>query len=939
MFLKSVEIFGFKSFADRTVIEFSEGISALLGPNGCGKSNVVDAIKWVLGEQSSKTLRAEKMEDIIFNGTENRKALNVAEVTLLISNDAGILELDIPEISVRRRLYRSGESEYYINNTLVKLKELRELFFDTGIGKTAYSIMEQGKIDQILSNKPEERRYLFEEAAGITKYKMRGAEAERKLARTEENMRQVESILSEVKRSHDSLKVQAEKTIKYRDLKNQIFDAELDLQLLKLRGIMESLNTSEEKLKERENEKKQLTDEIDEINESLEENLDLVNNMESDLIESQKKLYGIDLEKTGKESQERILAERRVEITKQAESCIAREENLNTRIKAINVQIKERNEERDESAKRVKETEANIVEFEKSINSAAERIAENERVIAESEKKAEDGEKEQVALQEELRLITDDIVNQLDTKLKETGYSLNERKAAEERFENLLEKLRINLDGRKKFFGDARKTSAFADDPAGLLDAAEELTVNGISKIEEIRGAFREYRGTIPAFIDEFLAPEGIIVKKRDIDTRLEENRQMIQSMREKVRSLREENRKLNAKIDEYRKTLEDLKMTKVRMETRLKAVNEAVKQNERELSEQQGLLVDNRTELESCNSRLENITEQLKKIESDKAELQKQEQKLRKELERLESGISKRNVDMKSREKKLKSKMENLGRIQQFIEKHHIEISSHKVEIRNVYDNFRDRHSRDLSDYDSKMYELPGDIKEYRDLLTKKKDQLKDLGSVNLMAPEEYEEVKERYDFLNNQISDLNKAREDLKQITDQIRTESTELFVETYNNIRKNFHIMFRRMFGGGRAELKLLEPEHVLTSGIEIYAQPPGKKLENIALLSGGERSLTAVAMLFATYMVKPSPFCILDEIDAALDEANVGRFVNTLVEFGKKSQFIVITHNKKTVTGAGTLLGVTMEESGVSKAVAIKLDNTGVQAEEHEGAEVR
>ena len=211
MFLKSVEIFGFKSFADRTVVEFSEGISALLGPNGCGKSNVVDSIKWVLGEQSSKTLRAEKMEDVIFNGTESRKALNVAEVTLLISNDAGILELDMPEIAVKRRLYRSGESEYFINGAQVKLKELRELFFDTGIGKTAYSIMEQGKIDQILSNKPEERRYLFEEAAGITKYKMRGAEAERKLARTEENMRQVESILSEVKRSHDSLKIQAER--------------------------------------------------------------------------------------------------------------------------------------------------------------------------------------------------------------------------------------------------------------------------------------------------------------------------------------------------------------------------------------------------------------------------------------------------------------------------------------------------------------------------------------------------------------------------------------------------------------------------------------------------------------------------------------------------------------------------------------------------------
>ncbi|HAK44639.1 MAG TPA: chromosome segregation protein SMC [Spirochaeta sp.] len=938
MFLKSVEIFGFKSFADRTVIEFSEGISALLGPNGCGKSNVVDAIKWVLGEQSSKTLRAEKMEDVIFNGTENRKALNVAEVTLLISNDAGILELDIPEISVRRRLYRSGESEYLINNTLVKLKELRELFFDTGIGKTAYSIMEQGKIDQILSNKPEERRYLFEEAAGITKYKMRGAEAERKLARTEENMRQVESILSEVKRSHDSLKVQADKTIKYRELKNLVFDAELDLQLLKLRGIMESSNGADDKLKTKVADKQKLTDEIDNINESLEENLDLVNNMESDLIESQKKLYGIDLEKTGKESQERMLAERRIEITKQAESCIAREENLKNRIESINIQIKERNSELEESGKRVRETETNIAGFEKSINTAADRISENEKSITEAERRADEGEKTQIDLQEELRRITDDIVSQLDTRLKETGYSLNERKAAEQHFNELIERLRIHLDGKKKFFDDARKTSAFSEKPGKLLDAAEESVADGASRIDELRQAFKDYRETIPAFIDEFLAPEGIIVKKRDLDTRLEQNRNMILSMREKARDLREENRKLNKKIDEYRKTLEDLKMTKVRMETRLNAVRDAVKQNERELNEQQGLLVENRNDLESCNSRLGNIGEQLKQIEVEKAELQKREQKLRKELDRLENGISKRNVDMKSREKRLKSKMENLGKIQQQIETLHIEISNFKVEIRNVYDNFRDRHSRDLSDYDSKMYELPGEIREYRERLAKKKDELKSLGSVNLMAPEEYEEVKERYDFLNNQINDLNQAREDLKQITDQIRTESTELFVETYNNIRKNFHIMFRRMFGGGRAELKLNEPEHVLTSGIEIYAQPPGKKLENIALLSGGERSLTAVAMLFATYMVKPSPFCILDEIDAALDEANVGRFVNTLVEFGKKSQFIVITHNKKTVTGAGALLGVTMEESGVSKAVAIRLDNTGVQADEQEEAGV-
>ncbi len=924
MFLKSVEIFGFKSFADRTVIEFSEGISALLGPNGCGKSNVVDAIKWVLGEQSSKTLRAERMEDVIFNGTESRKALNVAEVTLMISNDSGILELDIPEIAVKRRLYRSGESEYFINEAAVKLKQLRELFFDTGIGKTAYSIMEQGKIDQILSNKPEERRYLFEEAAGITKYKMRGAEAERKLARTEENMRQVESILSEVKRSHDSLKVQSEKTIKYRELKNTVFEAELDLQLLKLRGIMDSLNSSEDKLKAKEEQKASLTAEIDGINESLEENLDLVNNMESDLIESQKKLYGIDLEKTGKEKQERMLSERRGEITKQAENCAAKEESLNKRIAHINTRINEQNSELEDVQKRIKETEINIESFETNINTAAERISENDRSITEAEKSADEGEDNQIKLQEELRIITDDIVEQLDDGLEETGYSLNARADAENVFVELLEKLRISFEGKKKIFDDARKTSAYTDDPQKLLLALEEALIEGEKRITELGEAFKAYKQTIPVFIDEFLAPEGIIAKKRDIDQRIEDNRNMVLSMREKARGLRDENRKLTVKIEEYRKTLEELKMTRVRMESRFNAVKEAIKMNESELGEQQGLLVENRNDLESCNSRLDNIEKQLKQIEAEKKELQKQEEKLTKELERLEIGISKRNVDMKSREKKLKSRMENLGKLQQLIESIHIEISNYKVEIRNVYDNFRERHSRDLSDYDSKMYELPGEIKEYRDRLVNKKDELKQLGSVNLMAPEEYEEIKERYDFLNNQISDLNTAREDLKKITEQIRTESTELFIETYNKLRKNFHIMFRRLFGGGRAELKLIDPDHVLTSGIEIYAQPPGKKLENIALLSGGERSLTAVAMLFATYMVKPSPFCILDEIDAALDEANVGRFVNTLVEFGKNSQFIVITHNKKTVTGAGTLLGVTMEESGVSKAVAIRLD---------------
>ena len=290
MFLKSLDIFGFKSFVDRTHIEFSDGITALLGPNGCGKSNVVDAVKWVLGEQSAKNMRAESMEDVIFNGTQSRKALNVAEVTLTISNEQGLLPLDISEITIKRRLYRSGESEYWINGTQAKLKNVRELFWDTGVGKAAYSVMEQGKIDQILSSRPEDRRYIFEEAAGITRFKAKRAEAERTLAKTEENMKQVDGILGEVRRSYDSLKIQADKTTKYRQLKDDVFNLELDIQLLRLKGFLQDQNNRKSDLEKATENKKSVQEELNALNSQLEEHMDEVTSMNNQLVDLQKKL-------------------------------------------------------------------------------------------------------------------------------------------------------------------------------------------------------------------------------------------------------------------------------------------------------------------------------------------------------------------------------------------------------------------------------------------------------------------------------------------------------------------------------------------------------------------------------------------------------------------------------------------------------------------------
>jgi len=930
VFLKSIQIFGFKSFADRSVIEFRDGISALLGPNGCGKSNVVDSIKWVLGEQSTKTLRAEKMEDVIFNGTENRKALNVAEVTLTLSNDDGVLPIEIPEIEVKRRLHRSGESEYFINSAPVKLREVRELFFDTGIGKSSYSIMEQGKIDQILSNKPEERRYIFEEAAGITKYKLKGAEAERKLQRTEENMRQVEGILREVKRSYDTLKVQSEKTFSYRDLKERIFGLELDIQLLKLKGILDDQHQKEEKLKEKSQKRDELRSAIDTINNLLEENLDQVNSMESSLIEAQKKLYGIDIEKSNRESRRQILTERSSELEQQAKTAVERQSSIREKIASTGEGISAREASLADFDKRIGEIEEHIASFTRNIESANGRIGENEKRIAQNEKTVLSLEKQREDLQVKLREITDDIVTQLDSKLKETGYSRQERADMEEEILNTIESLSIQLKGKQSLVEDAIKLDESEKQKTlSLVRDAFEATGFATKKLSEL---FTRYRSAVPSFIDEFLAPEGIITIKREIDRNIEDAGAEMTRRREEIAALREENKNLSSKIEEYRRTLEDLRINRAQLDTQKGAMKESLATLKRELTDLEKQLAAAEAEAQRCKLSIEENHAKIKALDEERMELDRQEAALKKELTSLEAGINDRNKELLKKEDNLKQQMDQLGKIQSQVEQLQVNLAGLNAEVRNIYDNFRDRHSRDLNEYDSRMFEIREDAKDLRDNLSKAKEELKALGQVNLMAPEEFSEVKERYDFLNGQLDDLYKAREDLTRITKQIRVESTELFLDTYEKIKKNFHSMFRRLFGGGRGELQLTEPNEVLTSGIEIYAQPPGKKLENISLLSGGERSLTAVGLLFATYMVKPSPFCILDEIDAALDESNVGRFVNVLMEFGNKSQFIVITHNKKTVAGAKTLLGVTMEESGVSKIIAVRLADDGNVVEE-------
>ena len=929
MFLKRLIIHGFKSFADNTIIEFSDGITALLGPNGCGKSNVVDAVKWVLGEHAIKSLRAEKMEDVIFNGTETRKALGVAEVTLGIANDLGLLPMDMPEIEIKRRLYRSGESEYFINGAHVRLKDIRELFWDTGVGKAAYSVMEQGKIDQILSSKPEERRYLFEEAAGITRYRERGAEAERNLAKTEENVRQVELILNEVKRTHDSLKVQSEKTLKYRTLRDEIFNYELDIQLLRLKQFRYEKDERNETLRRRTEDRDRIRAEMEAENKALEANMDEVNSMEARLVELQKNIYGLALEKNARENEVRLFNEQRGENKIKIGQNEEREKQAVQKITELNNDAAGQDAVVSDLRKQCEGIEENIRSFEENIQLAASRISENEKEVLRAEDEIHGLEKEQAAFEKDLAKITDDIVAELDAGLKKAGYSAVERRNAEDALRETLGRLRTVLSGRENLIRDlAVAANASAPDGAELGRIAGNLATGlaeAAADAEKAIALFQSYREHSPTFIDEFLAPQGIITRKRALDSQIRGAKDSIEERRQRIKKLREDNINLLAKIDEYRVTLENLKVNRAQMNARAQSAEEQAKLIRRELSGQETLLVNIRDELELYRRRLEELDERIAAVHQEITGIEEKTKASSEELEKLEKDIRKRNDNVASRKEVINKRMAELSKVQDALEKIHLELVQSEMEIKNIQDNFRETHSRDLLEFEERIFTITAAPALLRDKLASARAKMKDLGSVNLMAPEEFAEAKERYDFLSSQMADLEKARKDLEDLTSEIRQESSKLFLDTYNRIKKNFHNMFRRLFGGGRAELRLSDPNHVLESGIEILAQPPGKKLEHLSLLSGGECSMTAVALLFATYMVKPSPFCLLDEIDAALDEQNVGRFVQLLREFSGDSQFIIITHNKKTVTGAGTLLGVTMEESGVTKLIAVRLEH--------------
>ena len=925
MFLKSLEIFGFKSFADRTHINFADGITALLGPNGCGKSNVVDAIKWVLAENKAKNLRATSKEDVIFNGTERRSPLNVAEVTLTMSNETGLLPLEESEIAIKRRLYRNGDNEYFINNKPASGRDILRLFMDTGVGKSAYSVMEQGKIDQILSSKPEDRRYLFEEAAGISKSKVECQEAERQLEIVRNNMKQIEASIVEIKKSYDTLKVQAEKTSKYRNLKEEIFNYDLDITLIKLKNFIQERARHEKELREVELKRNEVRSQIDEINNSITENTDKVKEMQEMLYSKQTEAFGLQKEKNGKLELIKKFNEDASKIKLKITQLEATLKSVQDRIDDLNQEIDENKASLHDKQKQLSDISTNIENFKENIELSSNQITENSKNIQNIKQKIQDLTEKDHTLQQNLTQITEDIVTLLDSKMNEQGFSENALKTARENLEMTVSKLKIFTEGRKNIFSDFINASSsnleqWQKKLKEAVDAFSEANALTVS----LEKSLNDFINSSPSFISDFLSPEGIMTKKRKIDSEIQNNKNEIASNSSKIEELNSENSRLSTKIEEFKDTLDKLKLNKVRMQEQISSSEKQVLILQRNLSTEQNSLRGTEDQLYEENKAHEDLQEQIIDLQSELAEIEHKGQKLVEEMNSLDEKIQESNSRVSGKKDTLIRKQNEQKKYQEQFEKLSLSLAASETEIKNIKQNFQEQNSRDLMEFEEHMYKITTPIADLREKLAAAKTEFKNLGQVNLMAVEEFAEQKERYEKQKANYDDTQKSLENLIRVSEEIKAKSSEMFIETYNKIKKNFHNMFRRLFNGGRAELKLQDPQNVLTSGIDILAQPPGKKLESIGLLSGGEKTMTAVALLFATYQVRPSPFCLLDEIDAALDDKNVSSFVTALESFSKVSQYIVITHNKKTVLGAKTMLGITMEESGVSKIVQFRLD---------------
>ena len=1179
MYLKRIEMQGFKSFADKTVLEFKPGITTVIGPNGSGKSNISDAIRWVLGEQSMKSLRGAKSEDIIFAGTQARKSLGFAEVSIVIDNNDNKLPIEYSEVTVTRKIYRSGETGYFINKVPCRLKDILELFMDTGIGKDGYSIIGQGKIDEILSNKSEDRRHIFEEAAGIVKYRTRKQESEKKLEQTKLNLLRINDILAEIEANIEPLKLQSDKAKQFLDLREELKSIEVGLfiynintykekleQLVKDEDIitsqkeaedgkMEALQASKEELRqvvdditaqienmqnigfESSNKIEKINSEIGISNERIQNNTANKQRLEAEILEVKSRIEELKeeqkqkLEKktnltSNKEKFEKELAEKEAELAELSKKLSAKEleievkkqivqdnidkkyelaaeintqdvnyENLEKRKKQLKNEIDSVISELDSTRYGKNEISKGFYDIESKRNIAVEKLEKSVQAKEQNMQKLKQYEDEISKLTYTQRMKQARHQFLIETEKEKEGYNKTVKSllvacdkdsnlnkgihgvlanlisvekeyetaiemclgqslqnvvtSTEQDAKKMIEYLRSNSLGRASFLPIASVQGKKLDKLTkmdGVIGIASDLvkckkeyeqiilsllgrtvvvedmdtaialakkdkysfrivtlkgdiisssgsisggsvqtkTVNILGRSREIEDLEKElkklekqiadktaekeeYASSIGDSIEEtaklekelqeieivYATEKQKMVAVEENITRLEnrlaklkeeltqtekqkeENRLLKEQKEAEIQALTQQIEELNKVIEEFalnnkdnQKYIDDLNFDITNLKISVTSFDESESSIEEMVERISQDIKNNEQSIENKNQNILAITEENTKLEQTITEYNNQIEQIKQEVtnsgtkvEELKQERIAKNEKLVNTENEIQSQFSTLESLKEQIIKLDVKKTKLEQDLQQVVESLWNEY--ELTPNSTEEYQKPNNVATAQKQVNSLRNKIKDLGSINIDSIEEYKKTKERYDFMSEQRLDLENTASKLRKIIGDMTTTMQNQFKEKFEIINKNFNEVFTELFNGGKAELILENEENILECGIDIRVQPPGKKLQNMMLLSGGEKAFTAIALLFAILKINPAPFCILDEIEAALDDVNVYRFAEYLKKFCKQTQFLVITHRKGTMEAGDSVYGVTMEENGISKLLSIKL----------------
>jgi len=979
MYLKKIVASGFKSFADKITIDLTDGITGIVGPNGSGKSNVVDAVRWVLGEQSVKSLRGDgNMTDVIFSGSKSRNSMNVASVTLIFDNSDKYLPVDYSEVSIRRRVYKDGSNEYSINGEKCRLKDITDILLDTGIEKESFNIISQGKIEEIISSKASDRRVIFEEAARVLKYKKRKEDALRKLDRTHDNMSRVNDIIRELEVRVTPLKEQRDKAIKYNEYRSQLEQIEIALIATDIQKINFAYKENKTKIDILNKELVELTTNTSSNEASLEEAKLRVSKLEIEINSLQQELVEKTKEAEKINSQKNMLIERTkytVEDTKLHNNMIDLKEttlklqndisalqnevySLIEQIKQIDndkqdveVSIQKAKEEKHKLDIELTEKIRNKSMLENTIYSLKESI-ENNSALPYAVKNIlnhpgldgicnaignviEVKEEHTVAITTALGAATSYVIVENENSAKQAIQYLKNNNVGRVTFFplNVIKSKTVDdntlqdIKGMNGYIGVAsslvecdKKYQNIIENQLGNvlvvsdIDAANTISkkINHRYRIVTLTGELFHVGGSLTG--GNIARTKNVITEKYELENALMKEKNITDKIQELENKINE--------VDYKYQSLED----KLYLVSKNKmALEETLRIKEKEVEDKNTALETATLEMNGIESIEKNtISEEEAKLLEDYYEAMNKIDEVKQKIEDLTRKKSSLNEDIEQTEFTRKKENSLVTTKNKELKDLEIEVNRMDVKLDHLLNELNETYSMTYEKAIS-LYKLEIDEDVARNTVANLKRNIKELGAVNVNAIEEYAEVSERYEFLLGQKEDLTNAENTLLEIIEEMDSIMKEEFIKTFKVISENFEATFKELFKGGHAELKLTDPNNILETGIEIVASPPGKKLTSISLLSGGEKTFTAISLLFAILKSRPVPFCILDEVEAALDEANVDSFGKYLKNLQEKTQFILITHKKRTMEYADVLYGITMQESGVSKLVSVKLED--------------